>query len=245
MTEKVDIVKQIDLLLRLQGIDAQIYSLKSEESDKPNDMAELKAMLEVAKTGIKEAENGLKTLQLKHKDKEVALGSKEDEIKKLEAQLYQIKTNKEYTAMINEIESRKADNSLLEEEIINLMDSIDKAKSNVEEEKEKFSQEAARIDSKLKEIQDQLDDIKSQITVLNTRRQELLPSIEPGLLREYERVLEARSGQALSEVKNNACGGCYMQLPAQVINEIRMKQNIIRCENCQRILYISDEDSNA
>jgi uncharacterized protein len=245
MTEKLDIAKQVDLLFKLQGIDTQIYSLRAEQDEKPVEIAQLKDSLESKKAGIKDAEEKLKSLQLKHKEKEIALGSKEGEIKKLEGQLYQIKTNKEYTAMINEIESRKADNSLLEEEIINIIDSIDHAKLFLEKEKEKFNRESDKANAQIGEIEKQIIGIKSEISGLDKKRQELIPSIESKLLKEYERVLTGRNGQALAEVANNACGGCYMQLPAQVINEIRMKHNIIRCENCQRILYIDHEASNS
>ena len=242
MSNSVDIAQQTEFFIKLQDIDLQIYRLKAEAEEKPKNIAFLKDSLESKKADIKQAEDKLKALQLKHKEKEVDLGSKENEIKKLEGQLYQIKTNKEYTAMINEIESRKADNSLLEEEIINLMDSVDQAKSALEDEKEKFSQESKKIEEQIKEVEKDISDIKCRISEFNKKRQELLPYLDSKLLIEYERILSGRNGQALAQVINDACGGCYMHQPPQVINEIRMKQSIMRCENCQRMLYISDEE---
>jgi len=244
MTNSIDVAQQTEILIRLQGIDLQIYRLKAEAEEKPKDIARLKDSLECKKADIKQAEDKLKVLQLKHKEKEVVLGSKEAEIKKLEGQLYQIKTNKEYTAMINEIGSRKADNSLLEEEIINLMDSVDHAKAVLVGEREKFGQESKKIEEQIKEVEKDISDIKSRISEFDKNRQELLPSLDSKLLTEYERILSGRNGQALAHVVNGACGGCHMQLPAQVINEIRIKQCIMRCENCQRMLYISDDEIN-
>jgi uncharacterized protein len=245
MTNSMDISQQMGFLIKLQAIDSQVYRLKAEAEEKPKHIALLKNSLESKKAGIKQAEDNLKALQLKRKEKEIALGSKEGEIKKLEGQLYQIKTNKEYTAMINEIGSRKADNSLLEEEIINLMDSIDGAKSVLNNENEKFSQESKNIDVQIKEIEKDISDIELQVSEFEKKRQELLPSLDSKLLPEYERILSGREGQALAQVVHDACGGCYMQLPPQVINEIKMKQSIVRCENCQRMLYITDEENIA
>jgi uncharacterized protein len=243
MANNTDIAQQTELLIKLQDMDLEIYRLRLESEEKPKHIAFLKDSLESKKVGVKQAEDNLKALQLKHKEKEVALGSKEAEINKLEGQLYQIKTNKEYTAMLNEIGSRKADNSLLEEEIINLMDSIDHAKTIIDKEKEKFNQESKDIQIKIEGIEKDMRDIKSQISELESRRQEIIPSLDSKLVSEYERILSGRGGQALARVINGACGGCYMQLPPQVINEIRMKQSIIRCENCQRMLYIIDEEN--
>lgn len=242
MTNNIDIAEQTELFIKLQDIDLHIYRLKAEAEEKPKNITFLKDSLECKKAGIKQAEDTLKVLQLKHKEKEIALGSKENEIKKLEGQLYQIKTNKEYTAMINEIGSRKADNSLLEEEIINLMDSIDQAKAVLEDEKERFSHESNKIEEQIKGIEKDISDIKAKASEFDKKRQELSPSLDSKLLTEYERILSGRDGQALARVVNSACGGCYMHLPSQVINEIKMKQCIIRCENCQRMLYISDEE---
>jgi uncharacterized protein len=243
MANNTDIAKQTELLIKLQDIDLEIYRLRLESEEKPKQIAFLKNSLESKKIGVKQAEDNLKALQLKHKEKEVALGSKEAEIKKLEGQLYQIKTNKEYTAMLNEIGSRKADNSLLEEEIINLMDSIDQAKAIIDKEKEKFNQESSNIQSQIENIEKDICDIKSKISELENKRQELMPSLDSKLVSEYERILSGRGGQALARVVHGACGGCYMQLPPQVVNEIRMKQSIMRCENCQRMLYIIDEEN--
>jgi uncharacterized protein len=239
---EVDVIGQISLLVKLQGIDMQIYGLKSEAEEKPIESRGLKESLEGKKTGVKESETRLKALQLKHKEKEMLLSSKEAEIKKLEGQLYQIKTNKEYSAMIGEIGSRKADNSILEEEIINLIDCIDRAKSEVEQEKSKFAEESVRIENKIKEVEKSLNAILSGIEELDKKRMEITPLIEGKLLAEYERVLSARNGQALAAVVSGNCGGCHMHLPPQVVNEIKIGQSIIRCENCQRILYINNDE---
>ncbi|MDD5505069.1 MAG: C4-type zinc ribbon domain-containing protein [Candidatus Omnitrophica bacterium] len=245
MSNELDIPQQTEFLIKLQDIDIQIYKMKAELDDRPGQIVLLKASLESKKLGVKKAEDNLKALQLEHKGKEVSLGSKESEIKKLEAQLYQIKTNKEYTAMINEIGSRKADNSLLEEEIINLMDTIDQAKKTLESEKEKFSQESKKTEEQTALVEKDISNIKSDIEQLNAKRQQIVPLLDGKLLAEYERILLGRDGQALARIVNGACGGCYMHMPSQVINEIKMKQAIIKCENCQRMLYITDEEDKA
>jgi hypothetical protein len=190
---------------------------------------------------MKEAEENVKSLEVKRKEKEMELGSKEEEVKKLQTQLYQIKTNKEYTAMLNEIESRKADNSVLEEDIIKLMDAIDSARSKVKEEKEKFEQESKNTDEKIKQVDQRVKEIDSALAEFRKKRDEITPSIDPDVLKDYNRILAGRGGLAIVRVVNDTCGGCYMHLPPQVINEIRMKDKVIYCESCQRILYITDE----
>lgn len=243
MTENLDFSKQMQLLMKLQDIDGDIFTLDFEKNSKPDEIAFLKEILDTKTAGLKEAEEALMSIQLKHKEEEVEFGAKEEEIKKLDSQLYQIKTNKEYTAMVTEIERHKADNSILEEEILGLMDKIDSAKKKVGEEKIKFADESKNIDDQIKEIENKIKEIESKISDLKAKRAEFAPLIDAKLLGVYERILNGRDGYALVEVINDACGGCHMQLPPQVIHQVKMKDKIIQCESCQRILYIKDEQS--
>lgn len=241
MDENINIAEQTGLLIGLQALDTQIYKMESEKELKPEEISSLKDSLEQKQSGIKDAEVQLKGIQLKHKEKEIMLGTKEEQVKKLQTQLNLIKTNKEYATMVGEIESHKADNSLLEEEIINFMDSIDEAKVRLDQEKQKFTEESKNIDTQVKEIEQQIRSIDAAIAELKKKREELTPLVDKKFLNEYERILIGKDGQAMAEVVNSNCGGCYMQLPPQVINEINMKEKVIYCENCQRILYIKDE----
>ena len=65
--------------------------------------------------------------------------------------------------------------------------------------------------------------------------------IDPRVLANYEKILDAKDGLAMVPIVEDTCGGCHMQLPPQVINEIRLKNEIIYCQICSRILYDKGE----
>lgn len=241
MVEKIDIGHQIERLIQLQDIDSKIYRLNAEKEAKPEEIMQLESSLSQKQTALQKTESELKSLQLKRKEKEIELGTKEAEVKKLQVQLYQIKTNKEYAAMLHEIESHKADNSLLEDEILKFMEGIDAAEAKVQQEREKLKEEAKRVDAGTRAIEAKIREIEAGLEELKDKRAEIAPIIDPGILKGYEKVLEGRKGLALVEVINDACGGCYMQLPPQIINEIKLKEHVVFCENCQRMLYIKDD----
>ena len=56
----------------------------------------------------------------------------------------------------------------------------------------------------------------------------------------HERILKNKDGLAVVPVTDGSCQGCFGMMPAQVINEIRMKDKIVMCENCARMLYIEE-----
>ena len=61
--------------------------------------------------------------------------------------------------------------------------------------------------------------------------------MNPEIASLYERIVEKKHGLALVKVEGEVCPACQMQLRPQVVNEIKMKEAIIVCDNCSRILY--------
>jgi predicted nucleic acid-binding Zn-ribbon protein len=240
LEEARTIKEQISFLVELQVVDSEIYELNREKNQTPEKIKAIEDSLEAKKSGIKEAEERLKVLQLKLKDKEVSLQQKEEHIKKLQTQLYQIKTNKEYSAMLTEIEGIKADNSIEEEEIIKLMDEIDAAKRKIIEEKELFKEEDSDANKEKDKINTRLRDIDVRLSRLSTERQKIVPNVERQILARYERVLTNRDGLAMVKVEEGACGGCHMNLPPQVISDVKLREDIIVCGSCSRILYLDE-----
>lgn len=238
--EQKPVKEQIALLIELQAIDVQIYALDKEKAYMPGRLSSIDSMLESKKTGIKEAEDNLKNIQLKLKEKEVSLQQKEDQIKKLQGQLYMLKTNKEYSAMLAEIEGIKADNSLIEEDIIKFIDEIDLAKKKISEEKEIFKTEEIKAQKEKEDIDLRGREIKGKLSELNENRNRLVPSIDKQVISRYEKILKNKDGLAIVRIEDNSCGGCHMNLPPQVISDVKLREDIIVCGSCLRILYIED-----
>lgn len=239
--QKINVEEQLDLLVKLQAFDAQIYRIRKERAEKPELIKTLENQKIQAEAAIKDIEEKVKTVQLKRKQREMDLQSKEESVKKLHAQLYQLKTNKEYQTMQHEIDGVKAGNSLLEDEILSLMDEIDGLNRELAEKKEKFSEENRHIDAEKKKVEDNIKVMDENISGLESERRKLASSVDKAVLAHYEKILVNRDGLALVAVKDYACQGCFINLPPQVINEIRMKDKLIVCESCARILYIEDE----
>ena len=240
MSETRSVKEQIGFLIELQVIDSEIYALNKEKKEMPEHIKAIEGSLESKKTGIKQAEEDLKALQVKLKDSEVSLQQKEEQIKKLQTQLYQLKTNKEYTTMLTEIEGIKADNSIVEEEIIKLMDAIDAAKKKILEEKELFKKEEADAGKEKGIVSARLKEIEVRLTHLSTEREKIAPNIAKQALARYERVLKNREGLGLVNVQDGACGGCHMNLPPQIISDVKIRENVIVCGSCSRILYMDE-----
>ncbi len=239
--EEIAIREQIKRLVALQKIDAEIYELKTVLEEKPALLNQLQQEFEEKKANLKSLEEQLKKLQVDRKNLEVEMQGKEEEIAKANTQLAQLKTNKEYQAKISEINTMKADKSVLEEKILlsyeeseKLQKEIEKEKGYVSEQEQDYLKQKKETEAVIKELEDKKD-------VLETKRKQALEGIDPAVLSRYERILQNKNGLAVVPVVGNTCGGCYMSLPPQVINELKMHEEIIFCENCARILYLEDD----
>jgi predicted nucleic acid-binding Zn-ribbon protein len=234
---------QIDTLKQLQAIDGEIFRLRKREQDKPRELEQADAQVSAAAATLKEAEARLRALQLAQKDKEVDLQTREGNVRKLQGQLFQVKTNREYTAMQHEIDTLKADNSLLEEAILTLFDEIDQATKERQHARQRLAAEEERARTERARIDRELAEIRERMTQLERSRQSLVPEVLPNTLAAYERVLQLREGLALVPLMDDSCGGCYRRMPPQVINEVYLKAKLVSCEHCNRILYFDEAHS--
>ena len=229
--------EQIKMLIELQELDGEIFNKKRILDAIPEKLKEFDRILEEKSTNLKNLEEESKKIQVKHKEKEMELKTKEETIKKHQGQLYQIKTNQEYTALEKEIGSAKADVSILEEDIINLLEEVDQIKKDVTKEKEVLEAEKKKIEVEKKKIEEEKNTIEAGYNNLNEKRKEFAGKVDKKILSRYERILQKWDGLALVSVVGGACGGCNMNLPPQVINEAKLKEGLTFCGNCARILY--------
>lgn len=234
------IKEELKKLIALQKIDEKIYDIQTQLEEKPKEIDVLKQEFELKKTQLKNLEEKLTSLKLARKDHELELQTQEGKIAKAQVQLSEIKTNKEYTAKISEIESIKADMSIIEEKILISFDQADAVNQEIEKEKgvvaqeeKKYLEEKQKVDELIKQIQAEQANLKKQ-------RQELIPTANSNYLMRYEKVLKNKKGLAIVPVVGHTCGGCFMNVTSQKENAILMADNLVSCEMCSRILYIED-----
>ena len=231
---------QIIGLVKLQELDSEIYGLENELVAKPLEVKAIEASFEAKKQGLVALEKKSLDLQKQRKEKELELASNAETVKKLQGQLYSLKTNKEFQVMQQQISDTKADGSVIEEKILISFEESDKINAQVQEENAKLKNEERIFLEQKKSIEARIQDINSRLSQLGAQRKQVIPDIDPKMLMEYEKILHSRDGLAIVTVKDNSCGGCHMLVPPQVINLIKMYEHIITCEVCNRILYIKE-----
>jgi len=236
----VDLKAQIIGLVKLQELDSEIYALKNEKESKPLEIKAIEESFEAKKQNLVLLEKNSLELQKQRKEKELELAANAEAVKKLQGQLYSLKTNKEFQTMLQQIADTKADGSLIEEKILISFEESDKIKALVEQENLKLKQEEKVFQDEKKKVELRIKEIDDRLNQLQAQRKQITPGIDAKMLTEYEKILSSRGGLAIVTVVDNSCGGCHMLVPPQVINLIKMYEHIVTCEVCNRIFYIAE-----
>lgn len=236
----IDFGEQIKLLVELQGLDSRIFRLEDELEQIPRTINDMEGRFQEKTVNLKALEDGVKNLQVKRKQREGDLQAKEDAVKKFQSQMYQVKTNKEYSAFQDEISRARADGSLIEEDIIKIFDQVDIENKKIAEEKEFLKKEEVYLAQEKKRLGEDGARIKGELETLKAQRMSLAAKVDAQVLPKYERIILSKDRLAVVPVANDSCQGCFRIMPPQVINEIRIKDALVVCENCARILYIEE-----
>ena len=208
----------------LETIPAQIQALRDERDRVRQAVETLKA----------QAENVKKEMRAKEKDVEYSISKRT----KCEARLYDVKTNKEYSAVLLEIEQIKQEKAQLEDQLLGLMEAQERlvgeiraAEANFVTRERELSQQEGTLQARLREVEESLAGVRSE-------REALVREIPPPLAAQYQRLLARYRGTAVVvPVRGEICAGCHLSLTPQCFQEVRQNLGIIPCERCGRILY--------
>ncbi len=229
--------QQLSLITQLQEMDLRIRSLEDKKKRYPEILASLERRRSENKQEVDKSTDALQVAQKSKRDRDKDLEEGIQKVEKLKARTSEIKTNKEYQALLKEIETAEQENKAIEDDILMLMEKIDSAASSIKTAEARAREEDAAITAEQKEQEVAFANAEEELKGKLQQRQEAAARIERPLLMQYEKLLETKSGMAVAEARNEACSGCYMSIPPQVFVNVKKNESVISCPNCGRILF--------
>jgi hypothetical protein len=231
-------------LLRLQDLDLQIESLKARELEIPKQKSKFDIRRKRLAEELTEREKGYKAFLFEQRECEVEIEQKQGQIKKYDQQLYAVKKNDEYLALLHEIDMLKKQVSLKEERVIAIMVELDDAKARLEEDRKRIDAELKEIDRQCSMIDAELAEAVRERQRLEAERGPLAGQVKPELLNKYKRIRTSKgNGPAVVPLNGEACSGCHMRVPPQIVNELLGGSQQHVCNYCGRMLYDADHYS--
>ncbi|PYM35657.1 MAG: hypothetical protein DME17_11885 [Candidatus Rokuibacteriota bacterium] len=233
--------RELQLLIDLQALDTRIGGLEREAARLPKEIEAIQASVSAARSTLEATKARLdttkKSIRTKEKDLDVSAAKRA----KAEARLYEVKTNKEYSAVLAEIEEIKQEKSRIEEEILTLMETQERLTADIRDSDAQLKH--AETEGKVTEavVREKLRTVENELAGLRNERASLAAGVPPAVLAEYDKLLKARGGLAVVQaLPSQICAGCRMAIRPQAILELRTQIQLIHCESCGRYLYWHD-----
>jgi hypothetical protein len=234
------VYSDLKTLIDLQLVDQQIADLSSQIDTFPSKIQAIEKQLNDFIQAHEERQRQLAANQKERRDMEGEIQMIRQKISKHKDQLYLVKTNEQYRAMLKEIEGEEAKISGIEDRILEkmieseeLQKLVMEAEGRLEAEKSRVAKEKADLEAAARAGTEERDHSVRD-------RQELAAKLSDDILSHYEFVRKGRGGLALAEVRKGKCMGCNVMLRPQLYYDVRAGEGLYECENCARILYSSE-----
>jgi predicted nucleic acid-binding Zn-ribbon protein len=232
--------EKLSLLIQLQEIDAKMRTHIAQKNRLPETLATLELRRVSITDELDKVEEALLTAQKVKRDRDKDLEAGVQKAEKLKTRSSEIKNNKEYQALLKEIEAAEQENKAIEDDILGLMEKIDAAAGRITAAEQRAKEEAIEIQAEQKQHEAAFAKLEEELKEIEEERQKAIARIPKQLLSQYQRLLGTKAGIAIAEARGESCSGCYMSIPPQVYVNVKKNEDIINCPNCGRILYFKE-----
>jgi len=149
----------------------------------------------------------------------------------------EVKTNKEYTAMLHEIEAVERDIRAREDQILAEMERGESLTLDVKREDETYKQAEERHRADVRATDERARGLDEQVRRLTAERDAIAATVPGGLLDLFHRVARSRGGVAVAQAQEGMCQVCHVKLRLQFYADLKRNEEIVQCPACNRILY--------
>ena len=224
-------------LIELQKFDLRIMEIKDERRQIPQRLHVIEAPLQEAKRVLQDATSVVDALVKERKSHEKDLEAHEDRVERLKERASQLKTNQEYQAHLFEVELANKKKFEIEDKILGCMEKIEQLQrvSKEAQERLKVAEKSFAQEKQVLEERDQK--LREELAELETQQRDRAAHIDKSLLERYTKLKAARKDHALASVQGGICSGCRLQIPPQLIAEVKRSQDLHACPYCHRMLY--------
>lgn len=234
-------------LLALYKIDRDLQTLRTGLDTVQRDQKRQQAKIADLTRSLESQHAANQKLQAEVGNKELDLKSRQGHIEKMRTSLNTTKTNKEYSAILVQISAEKAEVAKLEASTLEQMQTVENNNKALEGIRQQIVAEKAVLEKIESEHSQKVGALQDQIRAAEARRAEAAKSVPPDALRQYDRVSQKYPGDAMAPVQWNeddlddvSCGACYMGLNVEHVNALRGRDELRRCNSCNRILYLPE-----
>jgi len=199
-------------------------------------------------TRLTEARQKHKEAQASAANLDLDLRAREEHIDKLRNQQSTARNDKEYKALLVEINTQKLDKGKVEEEAIKLMETVEKGTAEVKDLEAQLAGDEEKLTAIKAQIGERLAKLQGEIDALQPARDEAAAAVAKRALDAFNRLADHLEGEAMAAIsrpdrrrEEYSCTVCMMDLVTDTYNKLHSRDDLVFCPSCKRILYIPED----
>lgn len=225
-------------LIALQNVEIEMFKAEEGLTEIPRQIEEIDSIIQARKRSIDSIDEEVVSFEESREPLEAELKENQELLDAADTRIKRIKTNKEFLALQREIDLAKKRKIDIEEQLLTLMDKIEKKNAEKERIQKSFDADRSILEEKKAAFVDQIKELEKVLEGYKGRDNKLRKTVDASLLSKYDRIKQNKKGLVVVECNNGVCKGCNMHIPPQLYNELVRGDRLIVCPVCQRILYI-------
>lgn len=229
-------------LIALQNVEIEMYKAQEGLRELPKDISEIESIMSARRKSLDAVDEEIASYEQRKEPLEAELKENQAILDAADARIKRIKTNKEFLALQREIDLAKKRKADIEEQILTIMDKMEKRSSERERIRVSFETDRVILDERKERIAGQIRELEAVLVEYQGKDKKLRKTVDPSLLSKYDRIKQGKKGLAVVECHDGVCKGCHMHIQPQLYNELVRGDRLIICPSCQRILYVKPSD---
>lgn len=239
---------KLQALVEFQDLELQIVDIRRQLDRREKQVAAQIKKIETMRAGMEAERLELRKHQSQFDELDVDVKGRSSHVARLREQLNSVRTNKEYAALLQQINSEKADVARVETKALELMQGLDNRRAALTDRQKQEQNELARLETLKGEVEQAKQQYGGRLASLQKRRDEAAAQIDKDTITHFTRLSDRYDGEAMAELLRPnprldefICGGCNMGVQMDRANSLRTRDEVVTCKNCGRILYIRQE----
>lgn len=229
-------------LILLQDCDNKIRSIDLRRKAVPIKIKKLEEIFNETSEVYKVKFDKLDSLKKERRTLEQGVQDLESKSEKSQIKLNSIKSNKEYTAALKEIEEINKEKEKNEDKILQIMEEIEALNKECDAIKEEQGELKKQFEDEKMEIEKEIIELDREAAELEKQRLEYHNAVDQELLKRYDFLRDRKAGVAIGAVTQGICQSCHMEIPPQKFNELKRCSTMMSCPHCNRLIYWSDDE---
>jgi predicted nucleic acid-binding Zn-ribbon protein len=245
MSQHLETIVELQAALnRLRESERRLHSIPDWMRELHDEHASNRAEIEDLETAVEEAAKERRAAEAETADAQ-------EKLKKYQQQINRVSTQREYGALLQEIDTVKSQIAESEEKGLSSLERAELAQKELDAKREGFRELNERYSAELARWEAEKPGVARQMDELQTLVIELRAKLPKPMASQFERILERYPGGALASVRLIArpgkaqrewhCAACNYRVRPQSIVEIRNGSSLVQCDSCKRILYLEAE----